>query len=81
MHSLDLLQTFLGWCSVIGIGLLLFSSLTIIVLRNQVSELHAKIFNLNKEDVFRAYFQYLGQLKIFIIVFNIVPYFALSIMN
>ena len=81
MHSLDLIQTFLGWCSVIGIGLLLFSSLTVILFRNQVSELHAKIFNLNKEDVFRAYFQYLGQLKILIIVFNIVPYFALSIMN
>lgn len=80
MHSLYDLQTFLGWCSVINIGLLTFSSLIIIIFREQISNLHATIFNLNKEDVFPAYFQYLGQFKILIIVFNIVPYFALSIM-
>ena len=81
MYSLDLIQTFLGWCSVIGIGLLLFSALTVMLFRDQVSELHARIFNLKKEDVFRAYFQYLAQMKILIIVLNIVPYFALRIMN
>lgn len=81
MYSPELIQTFLGWCSVINIGILIFSAIFVILLRDQVSTLHAKIFNLNKEDVFRAYFQYLAQYKILIIVFNIVPYFALSIMN
>ncbi len=81
MHSPELIQAFLGWCSIINIGLLLFSAIFVILLRDQVSTLHAKIFNLNKEDVFRAYFQYLAQYKILIIVLNIVPYFALKIMN
>jgi hypothetical protein len=81
MHSFELIQTFLGWCSVINIGLLAFSALIVILFREQISELHAKIFHLNKEDVFRAYFQYLAQFKILIIVLNIVPYFALSIMH
>ena len=81
MHSLDLIQTLLGWCSVISIVLLSFSALMVMIFREQISELHASIFHLNKEDVFRAYFQYLAQFKILIIVFNIVPYFALSIMN
>jgi len=81
MHALDLIQTFLGWCLVINIGLLTFSALMVMIFREQISELHASIFHLNKEDVFRAYFQYLAQFKILIIVFNIVPYFALSIMN
>jgi len=81
MHSIDTIQTFLGWSSVINIGLLMFSALIVTLLRTQISELHATIFNLNKEDVFRTYFQYLAQYKILIIVFNIVPYFALCIMN
>ena len=81
MHSLDQIQTFLGWCSIINIGLLLFSALVVMIFREQISELHASIFHLNKEDVLRAYFQYLAQFKILIIVLNIVPYFALSIMN
>ena len=81
MYSPELIQAFLGWCSIINIGLLLFSAIFVILLRDQVSTLHAKIFNLNKEDVFRAYFQYLAQYKILIIVLNIVPYFALKIIN
>ena len=81
MHSADLIQTFLGWCSVINTGLLIFSALIVMIFREQISDLHATIFHLNKEDVLRAYFQYLAQFKILIIVFNIVPYFALSIMH
>ena len=41
----------------------------------------APLFNLDESDISRAYFQYLAQYKIAIIVFNIVPYFALWIMS
>lgn len=81
MDTLIQIQTFLGWCSVINIGLLLFSAIIVVLFRNQVSQLHAKIFNINKEDVFRAYFQYLAQYKILIIVLNIVPYFAIGLID
>ena len=81
MNTIATLREFFGWCSVINIGLLILSSILIIVLRRTVSRLHGKMFNLDERFMSQAYFQYLGQYKIAIIVFNVVPYFALKIMS
>ena len=81
MDTIETLRVFFGWCSVINIGLLVFSSILIIAIRGTASRLHGKMFNLDEKFVEQAYFQYLGQYKIAIIVFNIVPYFALKIMS
>ena len=40
-----------------------------------------KLFNLDKHYISRSYYKFIGQYKIAILVFNIVPYLALSIMN
>ncbi len=81
MDTIEAMRGFFGWCSVINIGLLMLSSILIIAIRGPVSRIHAKMFDLDESDVRHAYFQYLGQYKIAIIVFNIVPYFALKIMG
>ncbi|MCB1530382.1 MAG: hypothetical protein H6853_01315 [Rhodospirillales bacterium] len=78
--SIEDFTTFLGWVCVINIAILTLSSLLVIVLRDSVSGLHARLFSLKKDDVLRAYFEYLGQLKILVIVFNLAPYIALKIM-
>ena len=79
--TVDILRGVLGWCSVINIGLLMFSSIMLIAFRGIVLRIHGKMFNLDEKYLSQAYFQYLGQYKIAIIVFNIVPYFALKIMG
>ena len=81
MNTIEILRVFFGWCSVINIGLLIFSSILIIAIRGTASRLHSKMFNLDESFVSQAYFQYLAQYKIAIIVFNIVPYFALRIVG
>ena len=81
MNTIEVMREFFGWCSVINIGLLMLSSILIIAIRGPVSRIHAKMFNLDESDTRRAYFQFLGQYKIAIIVFNIVPYFALKVMG
>ncbi len=77
----ETLRMFLGWCSVINIGLLMFSSMSVTAWRGKISRIHAKMFNLDEKYLSQAYFQYLGQYKIAIIVFNIAPYFALKLMS
>ena len=77
----ETIRTFLGWCSVINIGLLMLSSIFIIVIRETISRIHGKMFNLDEKYLSQAYFQFLAQYKIAIIVFNIVPYFALKTMG
>jgi len=79
MNSPEKLIHFFGWCTAINIGILFISTIFIAALREPISHLHAMMFGLSEVDVLRAYFQYLGQFKIAVIVFNLVPYIALKI--
>ena len=81
MNTIEAMREFLGWCSVVNIGLLVCSVIILLSLHGPVSRIHAKMFSLDEGDVSRAYFQYLAQYKIAIIVFNVVPYLALRIIN
>ena len=44
-----------------------------------ITRYHSALFGLDEKDLGRAYFQYLAQYKIAIIVLNIAPYLALRI--
>ena len=78
--TIETITTFLGWCSVINIGVLLFSTLMMIVVRDFAIKLHSSLFGVNPEELPIIYFQYLGNYKIAIIILNIVPYIALKLM-
>ncbi len=71
---------FLGWASAINIAILLLSTLALIAMRGGISRIHSQLFGVGEKDLGRAYFQYLAQYKIAIIVFNIAPYVSLKIM-
>lgn len=81
MNTIETITTFLGWCSLVNLGLLMLSSLAVILMREQIAPIHVRLFAMSKDDVLRGYFQYLAHYKIAIIVFNIVPYLALKIMG
>ena len=80
MISIDTAREFFGWCTVINIGILLIATIFIAFARNTVSNIHSKLFKLSDADLSRSYFQFLGQYKLAIYVFNLVPYIALRIM-
>ena len=79
--TLENLREFLLWCMVINVGLLIFSSLMILALRNWVYPLHAKMFRLPEEKIASANYKFIAFYKILIIVFNVVPYIALRIIE
>ncbi len=78
--AIETIRTFFGWCAVINIGVLMFSVILIVLIRGTASRIHGKMFNLDEKFLSQAYFQYLEQYKIAVIILNIVPYFALKIM-
>ena len=80
MMTTEALTEFVGWVSVINIAVLLVSAIAVIVMRGPISKVHSKFFGVDQKDLGRAYFQYLAQYKIAIIVLNIAPYIALKIM-
>ncbi len=78
--SIGELTTFLGWVSVINIGVLLFSTMMVVLFRDSVANIHAKMFSIAKAELPGAYFQYLAQYKTLTLVFNLAPYVALKLM-
>lgn len=81
MTEIETIGIFVGWCSLINLALLILTSICIVSLRGFVSKIHSKMFGINESDLGPAYFRYLGQYKIAIIGFNLVPYIALKIMS
>ena len=79
MYTMEVVANFLGWCSLINIGLLLFTTIILKVALEPISNIHSNIFGVPKSELPLTYFWYLAYYKIVILVFNLVPYIALRI--
>ena len=78
--TIETLTELLGWASVLNIVVLMLSTIILVAMRGTIAKLHSQLFGLDEKDLGRAYFQYLAQYKIAIIVLNVAPYLALKIM-
>jgi hypothetical protein len=67
--------------TIINIGIFISSALLGIVLRKTVCGMHGKLFGIDEDKVSIVLYGYLGVYRIFVIVFNIVPYLALLILK
>ena len=81
MNTLEAVTAFFGWTTVINFVLLFVSSIMVITIRGVISKIHGRMFGLETADLSRAYFQYIAQYKIAIIVLSLTPYIALRIMS
>lgn len=79
MDTLQELESFLGWCTVINIGVLSVSAVAIVLMRGMATRIHGMMFGLDEVDLCRGYFQFLAQYEMAIFIFNLVPYLALKI--
>jgi len=79
MYYIELLREILGWCSVVNIAMLFLSSILLTVMRGWIIKIHAKMSGVSEADLPSIYLQFLGSYKIFILMFNLVPYIALRI--
>ena len=78
--TLVTMTTFFGWMIILNFGLLLFSTIALLAGRDKFTALHAGLFQMEQADVKNAYFSYLANYKILIIVFCLMPYIALKLM-
>ena len=81
MESIQTIREVLGWSTVLNLGVLIFSSIVLVIAGSPIKRLHAKMFGLSEGDLSRAYFQYLAQYKIAILMLNLAPYLALRIVG
>jgi hypothetical protein len=79
MINISQLTTFFGWCSLINLGIYLFSAFFIIVFKRFIINLHSKTVGVEASELPSLYFKFLGNYKIGILMLNLTPYIALKI--
>ncbi len=77
--TVETIREVLGWCSVMNFGLLFVWFVGIILARDWIFKIHSKWFALSKEQFDTIHYAGLAFFKMFIFVFNFVPYLALRI--
>jgi len=79
--TIDNLKEFFMWSSVINIGLLLLMVIMFTAARKFAVRMQRKFFKLPEEKIISVIYRIVAIYKLLIIVFNIVPYVVLNIMN
>lgn len=82
MIDMAVMTEFLGWCTAINFSMMLFSTLlTTGRLGEWTRTVHSNLFGINTDRLSLAYFRFLANYKLLVIVFNLVPYLALTFMQ
>lgn len=79
--ALEQIQTFLGWSTLINMGVMVFSALILLIFRAPLKKFHSTLYGIKGEDLDLIYFRFLAQYKIGILLLNLVPYIALCIVS
>lgn len=81
MNDPDLLVRFLGWCSLLNLGVYVLSVVALSMFRPLTSRVHSRWFGQDEARLPAEYIRFLGNYKIAILVFNLAPYGALRLMG
>lgn len=79
--NLETLTSFFMWCSVINGGLLIYSSLMLILAPEWIYRIQNRWFSIPRKSFNVVIYAYLGLMKILFFVFNLAPYIALRIIT
>ncbi len=71
------LRTFLGWCTVINFGILLWWFLAIIFAHDFVFMVHTRWFTIPVESFDAIHYTMMACYKLTVVIFNLVPYLVL----
>ncbi len=75
----ELIISVFGWMTVLNIGLLLIATGVLYTAGDWATGVHGRTTKLSKDDLNRAYFQWLAQFKMLTILLCLVPYLAMRI--
>jgi len=77
--DIESIRAFFMWCTILNVALLVLSSLICLCAGDWIYRIHSKWFSISRETFNVAIYSFLGLYKIFIFVFNLIPYIALLI--
>lgn len=80
MLDLATVTSFLGWCAAINIAVLICAAFIVMVFNSQIKVIHSRLMATNTSGLNMLYFNFLANYTVLILMFNLVPYFALRIL-
>lgn len=75
------LRTFFMWCTILNAGLLLLTFLILALAGDWVYRMHSRWFPMPRETFNVVIYSFLGVMKLFVWVFNLIPFLALVILG
>lgn len=79
--DMQTLTAFFMWCTIINGGLLIFSTLVMMIMPDFVYRVQSRWFPVSRQTFDVVIYCFLGLFKVLFIVFNIAPYVALLIIS
>lgn len=79
--TIDTVRELLGWCTVINLALLLTWFISFTFAREWILGLHRKWFKLADEHFDTVHYAGMVFFKLCVLLFNLVPYVALRLIN
>jgi hypothetical protein len=79
--DMQTLTAFFMWCTIINGGLLIFSTLVMMIMPDFVYRVQSRWFPVSRQTFDVVIYCFLGLFKVLFIVFNIAPYAALLIIS
>lgn len=70
--------TFLGYCGLLNIVFLMIWLIAILVARNNIINLHSKIFTIDEVEILPIHYKLMGIYKLMNVLFFITPWLVLS---
>ncbi len=79
--DIQTLTTFFMWCTILNLGVLILTSVMCVFFGDFSYRMNHRFFSISRETFNVALVCFIGLFKIFVIVFNLVPYIALLIIG
>jgi hypothetical protein len=79
--GIQTVTTFFMWCTILNLGVLILSSVMCIFFGDFSYQMNNRFFGISREAFNVVLVCFIGLYKIFVIVFNVVPYVALLIIG
>ena len=79
--DIEMLTKLFMWCTILNLGLLMFSFLILAFNGDFVYKMHSKWFPMPRETSNIVLYSFIGMYKIIVFVFNVVPWVVLTIIR
>ncbi|HJR89740.1 MAG TPA: hypothetical protein VJ782_06220 [Aeromicrobium sp.] len=80
MDSIDTWTRFLGWYTVLNVGMYLITVVMVLTMRDFLVRHSARWFGVTEDVALRTTYQWAGAYKLAIILFGLAPWLALKLM-